>query len=150
MLIGAFSIRSVWEVFATCCCGCGIYLKKDVHIRAEFQKLPRLLDVYVQITGDTDGVNGASGMQTMRPRCHDDHWWLAPTCRDNSTELGLDLELHWLGNVEGLSTFATTIQIFLQLAGAATVALAKMPFSIYYVTLRGRPVSLKAFTLGLL
>ncbi|CAE7212917.1 unnamed protein product, partial [Symbiodinium pilosum] len=35
-----------------------------------------LLDVYVQITGDTDGVNGASGMQTMRPRCHDDHWWL--------------------------------------------------------------------------
>ncbi|CAE7235353.1 unnamed protein product [Symbiodinium sp. CCMP2592] len=46
------------------------------------------METYLQITGDTDGVTveADGGTQTIRPRCHESRWWLAPTCRENSTE----------------------------------------------------------------
>ncbi|CAE7257699.1 unnamed protein product [Symbiodinium pilosum] len=45
---------------------------------------PHVLDMYLKLTGDLDGLDVADG--SFRPRCHQQNWWLSPTCRSNTTE----------------------------------------------------------------
>ena len=49
---------------------------------------PQRLEAYLQITGDTDGVTVEASGTHIQPRCHESRWWLAPTCRENSSESG--------------------------------------------------------------
>ncbi|CAE7202468.1 unnamed protein product, partial [Symbiodinium sp. CCMP2456] len=108
------------------------------------------MEAYLQITGDADGVTveAEGGTQTIRPRCHESRWWLAPTCRENSTECIPCLLYDWFGfpwHIEEVMQKATIWEMPLAIGAAladfnsVSGPYYRLPLTHDVVTLRQHP-----------
>ncbi|CAE7368292.1 unnamed protein product, partial [Symbiodinium necroappetens] len=107
------------------------------------------MEAYLQITGDADGVTveAEGGTQSIKPRCHESRWWLAPTCRENSTECIPCLLYDYFGfpwNIEEVMQKATVWEMPLAI-GAALADFTSFTGSYFRLPLTHDVVFVKSY-----